>query len=61
MGNVESVIYRNYDFDEMKKKHLEKIQKNTNTNKQINNCFSNNSINSKNSKNYYRLSRTCVE
>ena len=24
MGNVESVIYRNYDFDEMKKKHLEK-------------------------------------
>lgn len=51
MGNVESVLYRNNDFDEMKEKHLEKIRKNTNTNtnknknKQNNKCFSNKPIN----------------
>ena len=54
MGNVESVLYRNYNFDEMKEKHLEKIRKNTNntnnTNKQNNICFLNKT------KNYNHLS-----
>lgn len=26
MGNIESVLYRNLDYDDVRKKHLEKIR-----------------------------------